>query len=884
MAAPSIQPLLERLTPRSLHHQLAVLFALLFAASITLYAKYTGERQYQATVELLQRQSLAWTASVAAELIKPAQRQIAEAEPRLRRALEHAGADALVLTDAAAKTLTAVRRDGAPPMPMMLPEGTDPVVTLGGSRRFGDRMAQRILVWVPILERGRTVAWLHGEFDTRQADEVRDHIFTDSVLVGLIAVLAATLLVLVFLRGPMRSLRRATDFANHLDRDFGTVMEVGKAPTEIAELGDALSWASLRLFDQNAALIDGEKRKSAILESALDCIMSIDAEGRITEFNPAAEQTFGWRREEMLGESLIDRIVPERFRATNRAILRQYAETGSAVPFGQRLELRLLRRDGGEFSAEAVVAAIELDGQLAYTVYLRDITERKRTDAALIQAKEAAEAANRTKGDFLANMSHEIRTPMNAIIGMTELALDTPLNDEQREYLSLVKSSADALLEIINEVLDFSKIEAGRIEFERIPFSVSDTVGLVVRTLAPRAREKGLALSEHIEPGLADVWLGDPLRLRQVLMNLVGNALKFTREGGIDVSVVLESEAPTPVLRFTVRDSGIGIPADKQQAIFDAFSQADTSTTRKFGGTGLGLTISQRIVQGMGGRIWVDSEPDQGSSFHFTVPLEHSSQSVAPPEVEKHSPPPASRRLSLLLAEDNPVNQMLACRLLEKLGHSVHVVGNGADAIAALREQRFDAVLMDVQMPVMGGFEATAKIREMDRASGRHTLIIAMTAHAMEGDREKCLTAGMDGYVAKPIQTSALLAALGENQASPPVPVPADAPLYDRARVLANLGDDEDLLNTLREICLKDLPTARDKLAAAAADAAGDGAALAVAAHTVKGMVGNFGADAAVACLGAIERSARDGDLAAARARLGEAVMLLDRLAAELGA
>ena len=381
-------------------------------------------------------------------------------------------------------------------------------------------------------------------------------------------------------------------------------------------------------------------------------------------------------------------------------------------------------------------------------------------------AKEAAETANRTKSEFLANMSHEIRTPMNGIIGMTELALGTKTTPEQREYLGMVKSSADSLLSVINDILDFSKIEAGKLDIESVDFSLRNTLGEVTSTLRVRAQQKGLKFACHIPLELPDALIGDPSRLRQIVINLLGNALKFTAKGEVTVRVAMEAEtADQAVFHFSVTDTGIGIPQEKQKLIFEAFTQSDSSTTREYGGTGLGLSISSRLVALMGGNIWVESQPGEGSTFHFKLRFglqKFPASALLPADRPGPAQAPTrdQRRFKILLAEDNPVNQKVAVRFLQKKGHTVVVAESGKKALDAWRKQTFDIILMDIQMPEMDGFEATARIREHEKSTSKHIPIIALTAHAMVGDRERCLAAGLDDYVSKPIDADDLFAAI----------------------------------------------------------------------------------------------------------------------------
>jgi PAS domain S-box-containing protein len=540
---------------------------------------------------------------------------------------------------------------------------------------------------------------------------------------------------------------------------------------------------TIRGLSQN--IEKSEARLQKTIDTALDAVVTTDAAGMITGWNVQAETVFGWSEQEALGRPLDSLILPVSGRDGYRRELARFLETRETQVVSKRLELTAVRKDGGEFPVEWSMSPIWLNNDCMFSSFIRDITERKqaedaqsnyrmqlerevsmRTEAleALREAKDHAESASRAKSEFLAHMSHEIRTPMNGILGMTELLLQTELSEKQHHFVDTVYRSGSTLLRLINDVLDFSKVEAGKIELEHIRFDLVKTVREVTDLFVEQAQGKGINLTCVLAESVPSVLQGDPVRLQQILMNLVNNAVKFTKQGSITLTVtVAEASASHALVRFEVQDSGVGIEPAAQAKIFEAFSQGDGSTARKYGGTGLGLSIVKQLAQLMEGAVGVRSEPGHGATFWCTARLEKVSGNTREgrkksisrrgdvgPNGDLKIPETKVAGARVLLVEDNPVNREVAVCMLEQLGCQVVAVEHGRDAVAATECAEFEVVLMDCQMPEMDGLSATKAIRDGEQRTGRHVTIVALTAHAIEGDREGCLAAGMDDYMTKP--------------------------------------------------------------------------------------------------------------------------------------
>ncbi|MES2206015.1 MAG: ATP-binding protein [Pseudomonadota bacterium] len=511
------------------------------------------------------------------------------------------------------------------------------------------------------------------------------------------------------------------------------------------------------------ALEENEKFTRSVINNALDAVIMLDEQGLIREWNTQAELLFRWERHEVLMQPMLPKMLTQKhFNLLNKSINDYLRSGGDHFILNKRVEFSALNKNGFVFPIELSLTAQSLKGEIFFIGFIRDITQRIAAEQQLIEARNAAETANIAKTEFLANMSHEIRTPMNAVVGLTYLlAQSKSLTEQQKKFIDTLQMSAETLLALINDLLDIAKIEARSVKLEQIPFSVTTLVEEVVSMMATRVKEKGLVFTVNDENLKACEYIGDPTRLRQILMNLCSNAIKFTEKGGVDLTIRCKpgADAQTDLICISVKDSGIGIAPEHIKTIFEKFVQADTSINRKYGGTGLGLTITKKLTSVMGGELIVHSELGKGSTFTVTLPFTIIQKKNNFIETEKgvevaalipSSPPEAC----ILLVEDYEPNRLVAHTFLEKFGYLCEVANNGIEAVEKVKNGNYLAVLMDVQMQTMNGFEATRLIRANEKKYNKISSlpIIGMTAHALSGDKERCLEAGMDDYICKPFE------------------------------------------------------------------------------------------------------------------------------------
>ena len=597
----------------------------------------------------------------------------------------------------------------------------------------------------------------------------------------------------------------STIFAMCVRRSDGTphynillVQDISARKTAEAEVVKLNRELEARVEQRTRELAESEARIQAIVDNVVDGIITITADGVVQSVNPAAEMIFGDRADDLVGAGLHELLAAPDNGDDGRGVVEAILADRPADADGRAQELTGLRRSGEAFPLELALSEVRTDHDRFFVGIIRDITQRKQAEEEINKARRAAEEASEAKSAFLANMSHEIRTPLNAMIGLTQLTLTTALSDKQQDYLSNISGASKTLLALVDDILDFSKVEAGQLEIEALPFRLDEVMSTTEAMMRVRLAEKPIDLSFDVAPDVPLDLIGDPLRLGQVLSNLTTNALKFTSKGRVDVRVALaESDDEDVRLRVTVADTGIGIDAEARAKLFRPFTQADISTTRKFGGTGLGLAISQNLVQLMGGSIGVESAPGSGSTFWFTAQFGRAQKAAARRD-RKLSLPPGVR---ILVVDDNDINRQVAREMLIAEGARVDLAENGVQAVDKVMDGGVDAVLMDLQMPEMDGYEATRRIRAEDRF--KDLPIVAMTAHALAAERDKCLAVGMDEHLTKPIDPARVISVLAglvsarESAAPPPCADPVTArrgaamnrPAQKGAQVMAALPD-----------------------------------------------------------------------------------------------
>ncbi len=626
------------------------------------------------------------------------------------------------------------------------------------------------------------------------------------------------------------------------------------------------------LKEREEALRQSQDLLGATVKAALDAIIVIDHEGNIIRFNPAAERIFGYKADQVIGQDMAELIIPNKYRSAHRNGLAHYLKTQEGPVIGKRIEIEGMRSDGKEIIVELAVQKSNGPDGPVFIGYLRDITDEKAREAALIEAKDKAEVAGRAKAAFLAMMSHEIRTPLNGVLGLLTLLQDTPLKERQREYVRTAHTSGNALLTIINDILDFSKLEAGQMTLEEGIFRVDELLSDVTKIVAPLAQQKGLKVQTSVAEPVPEACIGDAGRLRQVLLNLASNAVKFTETGSvsIDVSCGTQPTDGMAELTFRVIDTGIGIPDEKKELIFSEFTTLDPGANGQLGGTGLGLAISKSITKAMGGTIEFSSEFGSGSTFSFTVRLPIGDSSLIPRDDDPTRPAEHLSDLRVLLAEDNMTNQLVFRTMIEAAGCKVDTASNGLEAIAAIERRSYDVVLMDVAMPEMDGLEATQRIRKMSTPVC-DIPIIALTAYALAEDQARCLAAGMDKVLTKPIVRRKLYAALADIDV--PKDSPTDAPTSPEPIDLSVLdelfeGEPDAIKHQALVQFLADIREQQERIETAVVSR--DINIIERASHVLVGLAGTFGANQIAQLARETNTFARSGDTSGAIASAGD--------------
>ena len=655
------------------------------------------------------------------------------------------------------------------------------------------------------------------------------------------------------------------------DGKFGTLVS-DNGSDELSQFAGDFNRMSVALAERQALLQDSKARLAATVGAALDGVIVVDANGKIIEFNEHASNCFGYDPEYAIGRDLAELIIPEKARAQHAAGMKRYLETGETKVIGQRVELEALHADGHEIPVEIAIGAANACGEKIFVAYVRDISERRNNEQALRDARKNAEAADEAKSRFLAVMSHEMRTPLNGITGVLQLLRDTQLNEEQGSLIETADRSGEVLLDLINDVLDISKMEAGKLHLSTTDFLFQDLIKRVEDILKFDVETNGNTLSIDVDDKIPSYLHGDNKRLCQVLLNLTNNANKFTSNGRIDLVVkLLRTEDNTAVMRFAIRDSGIGIPDDQLKSLFSEFTSLDDNYNRRRGGTGLGLSICRHLVGLMGGQIRVNSRVGEGSEFWFDIALPVSEVTTREHGQSRECKNTAQASGLILLAEDNQTNRLVATKILTAAGYEVCDARNGKEAVAAAKQRKFDAILMDISMPELDGMEATSLIRKLPDGFGAIP-IIAMTAHSLSGDREKFIGAGMDDYVTKPIRKQALLDAVRRNLdhvapvASPSPPTTSTSNRQSRKIFLEDEIEQlckevgRDMLTILLTEFKKEVAEHGEKLTLAIEGSNYDFDQVRKSAHSLKGSSATLGAVALAEWAASLEQAAKQQD------------------------